>query len=66
MPAKRGRAWKMERTTVRSAKKARSRSNKYTASDNDRRPAPGSRTRVWVGGYTRQDGTHVAGHYRAS
>jgi hypothetical protein len=65
MPAKRGRAWKLERTTVH-AGKSRPRSNKYTPADHDRRPAPGSRSRVWVGGYTRHDGTPVAGHYRAA
>jgi hypothetical protein len=66
MPAKSARAWKLERATVHRAGKARSRSNKYTKSDNDQRPAAGSRSRVWVGGYTRNDGTVVAGHYRAA
>jgi hypothetical protein len=27
-------------------------------------PAAGSRSKVWVGGYTRRDGTSVRGHFR--
>jgi hypothetical protein len=46
--------------------KSRPRSNKYSASDNDKRPAPHSRSRVWVGGYTRTDGTKVHGYYRSA
>ena len=58
------RSWKMERASVRRGGRARSSSNKYSSSDTTRRPASGSRSRVWVGGYTRSDGTKVAGHYR--
>ena len=29
-------------------------------------PAPGTRERVWVGGYTKSDGTKVAGYYRCA
>lgn len=57
------RSWKMERAHVR---RGRSSSNKYSGGDTTRRPAPGSRSRVWVGGYTRSDGTKVSGHYRAT
>ena len=66
MPAKSGRAWKQERATVHRGSTARPRSNKYSKSDNDQRPAPKSASRVWVGGYRRSDGTRVAGHYRAA
>ena len=70
MPNKSGRAWKLTRATVhRKARRAMAhpeKSNKYSPHDSDRRPAKGSRNRVWVGGYKRSDGTYVAGHYRAS
>ncbi len=68
MPNKSGRAWKLTRTTVHRTGRARPSSNKYSAhdTDHDRRPARGSRSRVWVGGYTRRDGTHVEGHYRSA
>jgi hypothetical protein len=51
--------WKKERASVSS------RSNKYRPkpSDSDKRPAKGSTSRYWRGGYTRKDGTHVKGHY---
>ncbi len=64
--AQRGRAWKMERASVHRGGGGRARSNKYSRSDSDRarKPGPGERSRVWVGGYTRSDGTHVDGHYR--
>lgn len=58
------RSWKMERASVRRG--GRSRSNKYSGGDTTERPAAGSRSRVWVGGYTRSDGTKVSGHYRAT
>ena len=64
MPAKSGRAWKLERASVHSDGKPRS--NKYSGSDPDRKPGPGERSRVWVGGYTRKDGTKVPGHYRGT
>ena len=62
--ASKGRGWKMERASVSRQGAARSRSNKFSASDREERPEPHSRERVWVGGYTRADGTHVKGHYR--
>jgi hypothetical protein len=58
------RSWKMERASVNVKGKARPHSNRYSSSDQSRKPAPGSRQRVWVGGYVKQDGTKVAGHYR--
>ena len=61
-----GRAWKLERASVHRKTQARPRSNKYSASDSTKRPAPGERDRVWVGGYTRADGTKVEGYYRAA
>jgi len=66
MPAKSGRAWKQERASVHGDGKPRSRSNKYTAGDSRPRPGPGERERVWVGGYTKKDGTRVSGYYRAT
>lgn len=65
MPAKSGNAWKQERASVHLRGKDRPRSNKYAHTDNDKRPAAGSRSRVWVGGYKRANGEHVKGHYRA-
>jgi hypothetical protein len=61
MPAKSGRAWKLERAGV-SRNGGRAKSNKYSGGDSSRKPDPGIRERVWVGGYTLQDGTKVAGH----
>ncbi len=66
MPAKKGRAWKLERASVHIEGEARPRSNKYSASDGDKKPAPGTRSRVWVGGYVRADGKKVRGHYRST
>ena len=65
MAKQQGRAWKMERASVHVAGKSRPRSNKYSQSDSKKKPAPGKRQRVWVGGYVRADGTKVPGHYRA-
>jgi hypothetical protein len=62
MPAKSGRAWKNERASV--SRGNRPRSNKYRDSDQSLRPGAGSRSRIWVGGYTRDDGTKVTGYYR--
>ena len=64
MARERGRAWKAERATVHRRGASRPRSNKYSKSDSDTKPAPGERSRVWVGGYKRRDGTRVHGHYR--
>jgi hypothetical protein len=66
MPASKGRSWKVERASVSKAGASRPRSNKYSGSDSKRRPAAGSRERVWVGGYTKADGTKVSGYYRAT
>ena len=65
MSAKSGRAWKNERASVNTSGGGgkRSRSNKYRQNDND--SPSGSRSRIWVGGYTRSDGTHVDGYYRS-
>ena len=64
MPASKGRSWKLERASVKANGKSRPRSNKYSGGDKSRKPAPGSRERVWVGGYTRADGSKVSGYYR--
>ena len=56
--------WKNERASVSRPGAKRPKSNKYSKSDTTRRPAPGSRSKVWVAGYTRADGTVVAGHFR--
>jgi hypothetical protein len=66
MPHRKGRSWKLERASVHVRGKSRPRSNKYCAVDSQPRPAPGTRERVWVGGYVRSDGTKVRGHYRAA
>lgn len=66
MATKSGRSWKLERASVHTKGKSRPRSNKYARSDTDTKPAPGERERIWVGGYTRSDGTKVAGYYRAN
>ena len=66
MSSAKGRAWKMERASVKVPGKSRPRSNKYSGGDSARKPAPGSRQQVWVGGYSRADGTKVQGHYRAT
>jgi hypothetical protein len=65
MPQAKGRAWKLERASVTVKGKSRPRSNKYSGSDSDQRPEPGTRSRVWVGGYTRADGVVVKGYYRS-
>jgi hypothetical protein len=66
MPAKKNRAWKQERASVNVAGASRPRSNKYSGGDAASRPEPGTRSRIWVGGYVRADGTRVNGHYRAA
>jgi hypothetical protein len=66
MPATSKRSWKGERASVSSANKSRPRSNKYSGSDSHKRPAPGSRDQVWVGGYKRADGSKVKGYYRST
>ena len=66
MPAKNGRAWKLERASMSADGKPRPRSNKHSGGDSGKMPGPGERERVWVGGYTKKDGTKVCGHYRAT
>lgn len=65
MPQAKGRAWKMERASVNMKGKSRPRSNKYSGGDTTKKPASGERSRVWVGGYKRADGTTVKGYYRS-
>jgi len=65
MAQAKGRAWTMERASVHNHGKGRQRFNKFSGSDSKKRPATGSRSRIWVGGYVRADGTKVSGHYRA-
>jgi hypothetical protein len=55
----------MERASVTVGNRSRPRSNKYSRSDNSRRPKAGARERIWVGAYTRGDGQKVAGYYRS-
>lgn len=58
-----GRAWKIERASVNRKNKSRPRSNKYSDSDQSKRPESGTTDKYWRGGYTRKDGTRVKGHY---
>ena len=66
MPSSKGRSWKNERASVTTRGKSRPRSNKYSGGDTTKKPAAGSREQVWVGGYTRADGSKVSGYYRAT
>lgn len=66
MATAKGRSWKLERASVNKQGKSRPRSNKYSGGDSDKRPGPGERERVWVGGYTRADGSKVHGYYRGN
>ena len=66
MAVKKGRAWKLERASVSAKGKSRPRSNKYSGSDKGKKAGPGERSRVWVGGYTKADGTKVSGYYRST
>jgi hypothetical protein len=59
-------SWKGERASVSHANKSRPRSNRYSGGDTHKKPASGSRMQVWVGGYTRADGSKVKGHYRGT
>lgn len=65
MAQSKSRAWKLERASVSVPGKSRPRSNKYSDSDSKKAPPPGSRQRVWVGGYVKSDGTKVEGYYRS-
>ena len=52
-----GKAWKMERASVTRQNKSRPKSNKYSGSDSDKKPATGkARYTFRVGGYTRAAG----------
>jgi hypothetical protein len=64
MATQSGRSWKLERASVSQRGKDRPRSNKYSKNDTTERPDAGERQRVWVGGYTKKDGTKVEGYYR--
>ena len=55
----------MERASVTRRNQRRPASNKYSRSDTSERPAAGARQKIWVGGYTKHDGTEVAGYYRS-
>ena len=66
MAKSKGRSWKAERASVTVKGKSRPKSNKYSKSDTTTKPGPGERERVWVGGYTRADGSKVAGPYRSN
>jgi hypothetical protein len=66
MATKSGRSWKLERASVDERGHERPRSNKYSDSDSKAEPASGTRSKAWVGGYTRLDGTHVHGYYRST
>lgn len=66
MATNKGRSWKLERASVSERGRSRPRSNKYSGSDSAPEPRPGTRNRIWVGGYTKSDGTKIAGYYRAA
>ena len=66
MAASKGRSWKLERASMSRSGQSRPRSNKYSGSDSKPVPPAGSRRQVWVGGYTKADGTKVEGYYRAT
>jgi len=65
MAKSKSRSWKLERASVTVPGKSRPRSNKYSGNDTTTKPGPGERERVWVGGYTRADGSKVSGYYRS-
>lgn len=50
--AKKGRAWKMERTSVRT-NGGTTRSNRYSKSDSSAKPEPGTRKQYWHPGNNR-------------
>ncbi|MBC7817426.1 MAG: hypothetical protein IAG10_11095 [Planctomycetaceae bacterium] len=66
MPTKRRSTWKIERASVTVKGHSRPRSNKFSGMDRDQRPAPHTRQKVWVGGYTKADGTQIQGHFRST
>jgi hypothetical protein len=59
------RSWNMERASITRKGATRSDSNKYSHSDS-KQVATSGRERIWVGGYSRQNGTHVHGYYRST
>ncbi len=59
MPAKKGRAWKLERANVQGRG-----SNKYSSEDASRRPQPGARRTYWRAGYVTSSGKYVPGRYQ--
>jgi len=68
--ANKKRAWKMERASVkgprRQAQGKRARSNKFSGGDTTKKPKGHTRKGLWVGGYTKKDGTKVKGYYRTN
>lgn len=61
----RARRWKMERASVhKKGKSQRPRSNKYSGGDKEAKPKKHARQQIWVGGYTKSNGTHVKGYVR--
>lgn len=66
MPAEKRSSWKMERASVHMKGATRPRSNKFSGSDADERPAAHTRKKIWVGGYTRADGVRIEGHFRSA
>jgi len=56
----------MERASVKSKRTRKVRSNKYSKSDSTKKPRAHSRKGLWVGGYTKEDGTKVKGYYRTN
>lgn len=59
--AKKGRAWKMERTSV-SKRGGGTRSNRYSKSDSSPKPSPGTRKQYWHPGNNRyQKNPHYRG-----
>ena len=66
MASTKSRSWKLERASVSRRGADRPRSNKYSKSDQTKRPAPHTREQVWVGAYIRSDGTKIKGYFRAT
>jgi hypothetical protein len=52
-----GKSWKKETAAGRKYRTA-------SGADSTKAPKPYSREQVWVGGYTKRDGTKVEGHFR--
>ncbi len=59
--AKRGRAWKLDRTVVHK-QDGGTRSNRYSKSDSSQKPEPGTRKQYWHAGNNRyQKNPHYKG-----